>query len=105
MTIRSCARWLLVPLLLLSVEVSRGGEAPPPEFETPVGVFDFGFDEDHALFDVTGDYGVDLIVNKDTPQQLEIALGYHMDQNGRGRLSGSGVTGVMIGDQFVAGVY
>src|SRR6185369_14776780 len=106
MTIRSCARWLLVPLLFLSIEISRGGEAPPPPvIEPPLGTFDFGFDEDHALFDVTGDYGVDLIVNEGTAQQIEIGIGYHMDQDARGRLTGSGVTGVQIGDQFVAGVY
>jgi hypothetical protein len=106
MTIRSSVRWLLVPLLLLSVEFSRAGDAPPPPvFETPAGTFDFGFDEDHALFDVTGDYGVSLTVNEDTPRQIEIGLGFHMDQDAHGRLTGSGLAGVLIGDQFVAGDY
>lgn len=98
MTIRFYSRCLLIPLLLLSLQISSRAAAP-------VGTFGYLFDDPaNLLWDLTGDYNADLFVSKGA-HTTEVALNYHLTQDNQGRLGGDGEIGVFIGTDFVAGAY
>jgi hypothetical protein len=87
----------MVPLLFLALQFSRA--------QAPTGTFDYGFDSNTGLWDLTGDYFTELSVQQNNGQFTEIALGYTIVQDAQGKLSGTGTTGILIGAESVAGNY
>ena len=98
MTIRFISRWLLVPLLMLSLQISRA--------QAPSGILIYDFDSDTPIWDLTGTYGVDTVVTDNNGNQVDLSFSFSMNHDERGKLVGGGVTGVFIGeDDVVAGTY
>lgn len=81
MTIRLHFRWLLLPVLLLSLQLSH---AQAPQGTNSV---DLGNGVGNPLWDLSGDYNLDMFVDSHNTE-TEVQIGaFTMLQDGRGRLS------------------
>ena len=108
MTIRLNFRWLLVPVLLLSLQLSRA-QAPNGTYSFDLGTNDVGT----SLWDLTGDYNLDMfVVSHNTETEVQIGS-FRVVQDGRGHLSAPPIngdlpntTGFQIGQNiFGVGIY
>jgi hypothetical protein len=94
MTIRLNPRWLLVPVLLLSLQISRAQTVPPSVS------FDLGPDAGATtqLWDLTGNYDVNLDVQGRNGLSVPVQISFFLIQNAAGKLSTSSnnITGLVF---------
>jgi hypothetical protein len=84
MTIRFNARWLLVPVLLFSLQFCRAQVVLPSTLS-----FDLGSSNapDTQLWDLSGNYQLDVTVVNKSGSATEMRLAFVLQQDARGKLS------------------
>ena len=90
-------RWLLAPALFLSFQLCQA--------QAPSGTFTFASDPSTPIWDVSGSYGLMLAVVDRTGNTTDVSLGVDLTQDSRGKITGSGLTDLGIGQNHVAGFY
>lgn len=85
MTMRLNPRWLLISALLFSLQFCRAQTQVPPTISFNLGTTN---SPESALWDISGAYSLDFVVNQHNGTQVPIQLSFQLLQNGSGQLSG-----------------
>ena len=98
MRIRLNPRWLLVPALLFFLQISRAQVVVPP-----VVSFDLGGVDGTQLWDLSGNYNLDVLLQERNGLAVPLTLSFNMIQDARGRLGGgtNDIQGLTIGDNSI----
>jgi hypothetical protein len=87
----------LIFALIASVEFCRA--------DVPSGVFSFFFDTNTPVYDLTGSLQFDQTMSGAGGSELGLSYGINVTQDERGFITGSGMTAVAAGTDFVAAEY
>ncbi len=73
--------------------------------DAPNGLVSFSFDTNAPIYDLTGSLQFDETLIGAGQSELGLSYGINVIQDARGRITGSGITAVAVGNDFVAAEY